>query len=99
MSLTNSYSSFSLAVAGLFSFNLICAQFTVPVDAITALLKKALQFHKNGTVATLLKNAQKTATFPPFYDSKNRHVSVTGTVCVCVVLCPCACTLRHKSKD
>ena len=32
-SLTNSYSSFSSAVARLFVLNLICAQFTVPVDA------------------------------------------------------------------
>ena len=71
-SLTNSYSSFSSAVAGLFAFNLICAQFTVPVDAITVLLKTALQFRRNGTVratvAALLNNAQKTAMFPLFYD-------------------------------
>ena len=39
---TNSYSSFSSAVARLFAFNLICAQFTVPVDTITVLLKTAL---------------------------------------------------------
>ena len=32
----NSYSSFSSTVTGLFAFTLICAQFTVPINAITS---------------------------------------------------------------
>ena len=38
----------SSTVAGLFAFNLICAQFTIPVDTITVLLKMELP-HRNGT--------------------------------------------------
>ena len=71
---TNSYYSFSSAVAGLFAFNLICTQFTVPVDAITVLLKTALPFRRNGTSFERPCNLHKVvnkrtidATFPPFY--------------------------------
>ena len=52
--------SLSQTVAGLFAFNLICAQFTVPVDAITVLLKTALPFRRNGTSGQLLFNVHET---------------------------------------
>ena len=69
----NSYSSFSSSVAGLFTFNLICTQFTEPVNTTIVLLKTALPFCRNGTSFQRLRRCQKTRkrlTFPPFYDSK-----------------------------
>ena len=86
-SLTNSYYSFSSAVAGLFAFNLICAQFTVPIDAITVLLRTALPFRRNGTSSERLCNlrdvVKKHATDCNVFSVlrfQNRPVTVTGTV-------------------
>ena len=77
----------SPTVARLFAFNLICAQSTVPVDAITVLLKRALPFCRNGMSAQRLFNVRKAVlkcakhcNVSSVLRFRNRHVSVTVSV-------------------
>ena len=76
-----------MAVAGLFAFHLICAQFTVPVDAITVLLKTVLPFCRNGTsfqrpcnVCEVVKKCAKDGYVSSVLQFQNRHISVMSTV-------------------